>query len=83
MNHYTYAVCNISTDLSHVDFSQVITTSSDTIRKSIDETLFIIKWWTGQTPVFIIDGTVTPSEELNQTQCLALMETAAWQETPP
>jgi len=78
MNHYTYAICNVSSDLPNVDFSEVITTSADTIRKSIDGTFFLIKWWTGQTPVFVTDGTVTPSQELNQTQCLALMLTVEW-----
>tara|TARA_R100000306_G_C4366123_1_gene137728 strand:- start:69 stop:329 length:261 start_codon:yes stop_codon:yes gene_type:complete len=85
MNHYTYAICDVATDLPNVDFSQVITTSAETIRKSIDETLFVIKWWDGvlNIPSFISDGTIVPSETLNQDQALTLMATAAWTEESP
>ena len=41
-----YQIINIS-DLSNVDFNQIYETSADTIRKSIDESLFTIKWDSG------------------------------------
>jgi hypothetical protein len=53
----TYAVINIA-ELDLIDFSQVEETSSNTIRKSIDETQFVIKWT--QEPTFIADSTVIP-----------------------
>lgn len=37
----TYAFAN-TTDIGNVDFSQVMETSAATVRKSIDESLFII-----------------------------------------
>jgi hypothetical protein len=40
-----YAIININ-DLDNVDFTQIGETSVDTIRKSLDETMFVIKWET-------------------------------------
>jgi len=57
MSNLTYNTIAIA-DLSNIDFSQVEQTSVETIRKSIDETQFIIKWETQ--PSFIADGTVVP-----------------------
>ena len=74
-NNRTYTILNIS-DLANVDFSQVGETSENTIRKSIDETQFVIKYNT--TPSFISDGTVTPVEVLTYAEALELMGTDAW-----
>ena len=75
-NHYTYAICNVATDLPNIDFNQVGETSADTIRKSIDETLFVLKWVS--TPEFVTDGTVTPSDTMDHAGALTLMATDAW-----
>jgi hypothetical protein len=74
----TYAIININ-DLSKVDFTQVGQTSSNTVRRSIDETMFVLKW--EQTPTFISDGTIIPLQILTHEECLALMQTAEWTET--
>ena len=86
MNHFeqntlTYAICNVSTDLANINFNEVVTTSAETIRKSVDETLFLTKWI--DTPAFVTDGTVTPSATLNHTDVLTLMATAAWTNPDP
>jgi len=73
----TYAIINIA-DLPNIDFSQVGETSANTIRKSLDETQFVIKWNT--TPSFITDGTVVPVETLTHSEALVLMSTDAWSE---
>ena len=73
----TYAIINI-TELDLIDFSQVEETSSETIRKSIDETQFVIKWT--QEPTFIADGTVIPVGIYTHAECLELMNTPAWSE---
>ena len=75
-NNYTYAICNVATDLPNIDFNQVGETSADTIRKSIDETLFVLKWVSE--PEFVTDGTVTPSDTMDHAGALTLMATAAW-----
>jgi len=79
-NNRTYTILNIS-DLVNVDFKQVGETSENTIRKSLDETQFVIKYNT--TPTFISDGTVTPVEVLNYTEVLDLMNTPKWSEDMP
>ncbi len=77
-NNLTYAICNIATDLSNIDFSQVGQSSAGTVRRSIDDTLFVIKY--NAEPTFIKDGTVTPSQVLSHSECLELMATPAWNE---
>lgn len=77
MNHNTYATIS-TVDLNLIDFSEILETSTETIRKNIAETEFIIKWTTE--PTFIIDGTVVPLDEMSHTECLILMSTSAWSE---
>ena len=73
----TYATISIA-NLENIDFSQVGETSANTIRKSIDQLQFVLKW--NSTPSFITDGTVTPIETLTHSEALALMATEAWSE---
>lgn len=78
MNNLTYAICNIATDLQNIDFSQVGESAASTIRRSIDDTLFVIKY--NAIPTFIYDGSVTPSQILSHSECLELMSTSEWTE---
>jgi hypothetical protein len=78
-NIKTYAIINI-TDLALIDFSQIGETSASTIRKSIDETQFVIKYKKGYTPLFIMDGSVTPVKTYNHAGVLELMATPKWSE---
>ena len=75
-NNLTYAIVNIATDLPNIDFSQIGETNASTIRKSADETLFIIKW--ENEPTFITDGTVIPSMIMNHTEARAEFSTLEW-----
>ena len=74
-NSRTYSIINIS-DINDIDFSQVIETSIDTVRKSLDETQFIIKY--NITPSFINDGTVVPLQVLNYTEIMELLNSLEW-----
>ena len=76
----TYAIINIA-DLGNIDFSQVGETDENTIRKSLDETQFVLKWNTE--PTFITDGTVAPLQTLTHEQALTLMASAEWSEPIP
>jgi len=76
----TYAIINIA-DLPLIDFSQIGETDENTIRKSLDETQFVIKWNTE--PTFVADGTVVPVETLTHEQALTLMASAEWSEPMP
>ena len=78
-NTRTYAVINL-TDVGLIDFSQVGETSASTIRKSLDDTQFVIKWQDGYTPTFITDGSVVPVGTYDHHAILELMATPAWSE---
>ena len=73
----TYAIINIA-DIGSVDFSQVGENSADTVRKSLDETKFVLKW--DVEPTFIKDGTITPLQTLTYNDCYNLMQTPDWAE---
>ena len=76
----TYAIINIA-DLSNIDFSQVGETSAETIRKSLDETEFIIKY--DAVPTFISDGSVEILKAMNHQEALQLMASKEWSEPLP
>lgn len=76
----TYAIINIAY-LPSIDFSQVGETDQDTIRKSLDESQFVIKYNTE--PTFIADGSVVPVQILTHSECLVLMSSAEWSEPIP
>ena len=78
-NNKTYAVINL-TDISLIDFSQIAQSSASTIRKSLDNTQFVIKWEDGYTPTFIMDGSVAPVGTYDHHAILELMSTAEWSE---
>lgn len=76
-NSKTYAVINL-TDISLIDFSQVAQSSASTIRKSLDDTQFVIKWENGYTPTFITDSSVVPVGTYDHHAILELMATDKW-----
>jgi len=78
-NNKTYAVINL-TDISLIDFTQVAQSSASTIRKSLDDTQFVIKWQEGYTPTFITDASVIPVGTYDHHAILELMSTEKWSE---
>ena len=76
----TYATA-LTSDIGSVDFSQVMETSAATVRKSIDETQFVLKWYTADTPTFVTDSRVTLTWSGSHADCLTLMATTAWTDT--
>jgi hypothetical protein len=72
-----YAIIDIN-DLLKVDFTQVGQTSANTVRKSLDNSKFVLKWET--MPTFITDGTIVPLQVLTHEECLELMNTPEWAE---
>ena len=76
----TYIIIDM-TEVSLVDFSQVLQTSEETLRLSVDEYQTVLKW-EGDEPSFVAnlssyDGPYTHSE------ILAIMATAAWTDPNP
>ena len=76
----TYATISIA-DLGLIDFSQIHETSAETIRKSLDESEFIIKF--DAVPSFISDGSVEILQAMNHEEALQLMATDEWSEPLP
>tara|TARA_R110000868_G_scaffold30239_1_gene112113 strand:+ start:8014 stop:8274 length:261 start_codon:yes stop_codon:yes gene_type:complete len=76
-NTKTYATVNLS-DIGLIDFAQVGETSVSTVRKSLDNTQFVIKWQEGYIPTFIMDETVVPVQEYDHHAILELMATPEW-----
>jgi hypothetical protein len=76
----TYAIINIA-DLSNIDFAQVGETDENTIRKSLDDSQFVIKY--NDEPTFIADGTVVPLQTLTHSEALVLMASPEWSEEIP
>lgn len=78
-NNKTYAIINL-TDISLIDFSQIAQSSASTIRKSLDDTQFVIKWEEGYTPTFITDSSVVPVGTYDHHAILEIMATDKWSE---
>jgi hypothetical protein len=58
------------TEIDKIDFSQVLETSVDTLRKSVDESKSFVKWDGGVAPEFVselttLEGSYTYSEILD------------------
>jgi len=81
-NTRTYATINL-TDVGLIDFAQVGETSVSTIRKSLDDTQFVIKWEDGYVPTFITDGSVVAIDTYDHHAILELMATPEWSEPIP
>jgi len=73
----TYAIISIS-DLGNIDFLQIGETDENTIRKSLDDSQFVIKY--NAEPSFISDGSVVPLQTLTHSQALTLMSSDEWSE---
>ena len=72
----TYIVINIDTQTRLIDFSQVNTTSSQTMTRNLANTEAMISYQVE--PSFITNGSVVPLQTLNHEEALALLATAAW-----
>ena len=81
-NTKTYATINLS-DIGLIDFAQIGQTSASTVRKSLDNTQFVIKWEDGYTPTFITDASVIPLGTYDHHAILELMQTPEWSEEIP
>ena len=77
----TYIVIDIDTQTRLIDFSQINTTSSQTMRRNVANTEAMLSYQV--TPSFITNGTVVPLQTLDHEQALALLATSAWTEPDP
>ncbi len=75
MENRQFIIFNVS-ELNKIDFTQVLETSAETVRKSVDETKTFVKW-EGETPLCI--STLTTGEgPYNYEEILAILATEEW-----
>ena len=70
-----YMIFNVS-EIDTIDFNQVLETSADTVRKSVDETLTFVKW-EGNTPSSVSDLTTTQGP-YTHSEILSVLSTETW-----
>ena len=70
-----YIIFEVS-EIDTIDFSQVLETSVDTVRKSVDETLTFVKW-EGSTPSFVSSLSTTQGP-YTHTEILSVLSTETW-----
>ncbi len=76
MSTTTYIVINIDTQTSLVDFSQLNTTSSQTMRRNVANTEAMLSYQVE--PSFITNGRLVPLQTLNKQEAMALLDTPDW-----
>lgn len=73
----TYLIFSVS-QINLIDFNQVLETSPETIRKSIDETMAVIKW-EGNTPS-CVESLTTKSQFYTYEEILQVLESSEWKQ---
>ena len=77
----TYIVIDIDTQTVSVDFSQINTSSAQTMRRNLANTEAMLSY--DVEPSFITNGRLVPIQTLNHEEALALLATPAWSEPMP
>ncbi len=75
MNERKYVIFDCS-ELPSVNFSEVMETSADTVRKSVDETKTFVKY-EGTQPASVAALT-TKTQEYTHEEILAILSTSEW-----
>ena len=76
-----FMIFNVS-ELGDVDFSQVLETSADTVRKSVDETKTFVKW-NGETIPSSVDALTTKEGPYSYSEMLTILATPEWTDPDP
>lgn len=75
-DHRNFMIFNVS-ELSSIDFNQVLETSVDSIRKSVDETKTFVKW-NGETTPSTIESLTTKEGPYHYDEILTILMTPEW-----
>lgn len=70
-----YIIFNVS-ELSLINFNEVLETSVDTVRKSVDQTKTFVKW--NGTPPSFVDDLTTKEGPYTYEEILAILATPEW-----
>ena len=73
--HRSYMIFNV-TELDQIDFSTVLETSAQTVRKSVDETKSFVKW-ENEMPA-CVSGLTTKEGPYNHSEILAILSGEEW-----
>mgnify|MGYP001153005155 FL=1 len=76
-----FMIFNVS-ELGDVDFSQVLETSANTVRKSVDETKTFVKW-NGETIPSSVDALTTKEGPYTYSEILTILATPEWTDPDP
>ena len=79
-DHRHYVIFNCS-ELDKIDFNQVLETSIDTVRKSVDESDTFVKY-NGDMPSSVASLT-TKSQEYSHNEILLILSTPEWTDPDP
>ena len=76
-NGLTYVTLDVS-EASDLDFDQILQTSIDTLRISVDGTETIVKWITSNGVPSSVAALTTKGPYMNHDEALELMSTEEW-----
>ncbi len=71
-----FMIFNVS-ELSNINFNEVLETSSETVRKSVDGTKTFVKW-DGQTIPPSVDSLTTKEGPYTYNEILTILSTEVW-----
>lgn len=80
-NNREFMIFNVS-ELPNIDFTQVLETSAETVRKSIDGTKTFVKW-DGETIPSSIDSLTTKEGPYTYSEILDILATPEWTDPDP
>ena len=76
MKNRNFIIFNTN-ELSLIDFNQILETSIDTLRRSVDGTKTFIKWDGEVTPTFV-NNLTTKEGHYNEIQILSILDNPEW-----
>jgi len=76
-----FMIFNVS-ELSKIDFSQVLETSINTVRKSVDQTKTFVKWESEEIPT-CVDELTTKEGPYTYDEILVILATPEWTDPNP
>jgi subtilase family serine protease len=76
-----FMILNVS-ELPLIDFTQVLETSIDTVRKSVDETKTFVKW-DGEVVPSSVDTLTTKEGPYTYEEILTILQTPEWTSPEP
>lgn len=81
-NGLTYVIFNVS-ELPLINFTQVLQTSIETCRKSVDESQTLVKWYTDNGVPTCVQSLTTKSQYYTHDEILEIMSTPEWTQPMP